>query len=328
VTEAGGAPAAPVCVVVVRWNAAEETARCLSSLRAVRYPNLTICLVDNASTDGAAPRLAEAFPQIETLVLPENRGYAGGCNAGIDWARQMGMQYVLLLNNDTVVDSELIWALVDRAEALRGPAILAPKILYLDRPDRIWSAGSHLDRRSPPGLHIGMDEDACSRDADVEVDWASGCALFFPMSVVDRIGPMEERYFLYLEDVDWCLTARRHAIPIWYVPSARLWHAVSAATGTLVSGSTHYYAARNTYLLVFRHFRAVERVRLAARLSWTLLKATIRTAFSPSYRHDPVCQARAVALLDAARGRGGRCRLFDGNVSVARPSTSRKGSAA
>src|SRR5579884_2173402 len=241
------AAAPPVCVVVVRWNAAEETARCLASLQAVRYPNLTICLVDNASTDGAAGQLATAFPAVTTVTLPENLGYAGGCNAGIAWARRAGATYVLLLNNDTVVDPDLFTALVHRAEALARPVILTPKILFMDRPDRIWSAGSRLDRRRPPGLHIGMDDDEHRHNVPAEVDWATGCALFFPLSVVDRIGPMDERYFLYLEDVDWCLRARKHGVPVWYVPEARLWHEVSTTVNTLARGSLRYYVYRNTY---------------------------------------------------------------------------------
>jgi GT2 family glycosyltransferase len=295
-------------VVVVHWNAPDETRRCLISLQQVAYRPMTICLVDNGSTDGSGTALAREFPAIDVVTLPDNRGYAGGCNAGIRRARELGAKYVLVLNNDTILDAGCLEALVSHAEAMDGPAILAPKILRLDRPDRIWSAGSRLDRRAPPGLHIGQDEDEWLHATPRQVDWATGCALFFPASVIDRIGLMEERFFLYLEDTDWCLQARAHGVPVWYVPDARLWHEVSASTTTLVQGAVQYYATRNRYLLAMRNARALGRRRIGVALeaAWWFSKSRARLFLFPSYRRDRSYRARADGLADAVRNRFGR----------------------
>jgi GT2 family glycosyltransferase len=303
-TAASDAPL--VCVVVVRWNAAEETARCLRSLLQGTYPNAAIVVVDYASTDGAGPALAREFPSVTFLTMRENLGYAGGCNAGVAWARRAGARYVFLLNNDTVVEANALDLLVRRAQSLDRPAILAPKILRADHPDRVWSAGARLDRRRPPGLHIGMDEDERLHNQPAEVDWATGCALFFPMSVVDRVGLMDARYFLYLEDTDWCLRARRAGVPVWFVPEARLWHEVSVSVSSLRRGSLRYYVYRNTYRFVFRNLGPRERILFGVDLLWTLAKIGVRVALFPSYRADREYHARTVALLDVVRGRTGR----------------------
>lgn len=294
-----------VGVVVINWNGAAQSRLCLRSLLAVAYPAVRILLIDNGSADGSGATLAREFPAVEVLALPENRGYAGACNAGIGWARRSGMRYVWLLNNDTAVEAGALSALVSAAERTGAPAILAPTILTGGEAERIWSAGGVVRWPWLEREHIAAGAPAGAGPAAGPVAWASGCSLFFPLDVADRVGPMDERYFLYLEDVDWCLTARRRGISVWLVPEARVWHAVSRSTRSLDPRVLRYYACRNYFLLAARHCGPVGRAWVAGRLVVTLAKIGLRSALFPSYRRDSYYHAQTRGLLDFLRGRHG-----------------------
>ena len=299
----------PVVVVVVNWNGASQTRQCLKSLQNLDYPNVEICLVDNGSTDGSGHQLASEFSEVNVLALESNLGYAGGCNAGIKWAEQSGAEYVWLLNNDTTVDSSSLKSLVTRGEELRSggaTAILAPKILFTAEPNKIWSAGGSLRWPWLERVHVGMGDEDNSFTMPAQLDWASGCSLFFPTSVANDVGPLDERYFLYLEDVDWCLRARRRGTQIWFVPEARIWHNVSQSVKTVDSRDLRYYVNRNYYILAFDHCGPIGRAWAALRLVVTLLKATVRSLLFASYRRDSYYQSQTRALLDFLRGRFGR----------------------
>jgi len=298
-----------VGVVVVNWNGAAQSRECLASLEGADYANTRVCLVDNGSTDDSALTLGREFPAVEVLSLPVNLGYGGGCNAGFGWAKATGLDYVLLLNNDTVLHPNALRSLVARAEELRAAgkaAVLAPMILYASAPSTVWSAGGSLRWPWLERDHIGMGDDAAKHDEPREVTWASGCALFCSTQVADLIGPFDERYFLYLEDVDWCLRARRKGASIWFVPEALLWHKVSLTTREVDSRDLRYYYARNYYLLAFSHCGPVGRAWASLRLCVTLAKASVRSLAFPSYRRDSLYQSQSRAIVDFLRRRYGK----------------------
>ncbi len=135
--------------------------------------------------------------------------------------------------------------------------------------------------------------------------WASGCSLFCSAETARRIGPMEESYFLYLEDVDWCLSARRQGIPVYYAPAARIYHGVSVSVRRLDAPHVTYYAWRNYYRLVWRHGSAGHRLLAASDLLSRFAKTAVRLVLFPDFRRDPRYAARTRALIDAARGRYG-----------------------
>lgn len=309
------APDPAVGIAVVNWNGADQSRRCLRSLRGLAYPSHKVCLVDNGSTDGGADLLKGEFPDVDVLTLPANRGYAAGCNAGIEWAKQAGMRYVWLLNNDTTVDAGSLHALVTRAKKLRRlgqESILAPKILFSDAPSKIWSAGGYLIRPWLKGEHFGIGDHEERFDTPRQLEWASGCALFFSTATADTIGPMDERYFLYLEDLDWCLRARRQGVQIWYVPAARLWHDTSRSVMSLDSRIVRYYSYRNYYLLGFAHSGLLGRLWFSLHLAVTCFKIGLRVLLFPSYRRNRYYHARTRALVDLLKRRFGKAPFGDG----------------
>jgi GT2 family glycosyltransferase len=126
-----------VNVVVLNWNQLELTLECLESLQDVQYPHLHITLVDNGSTDGSATEIRSRYPGVQVIESAHNLGFSAGNNVGIRHAMEQGADYVVLLNNDTVVDSSFVTALVEVGEADRELGLLAPKMFYYDRPKTI-----------------------------------------------------------------------------------------------------------------------------------------------------------------------------------------------
>lgn len=297
-------PVPHIAVIIVNWKGAEATIGCLQSLKQSGHPCLRFIVVDNDSGDGSPARIQAAHPQVELLIAPTNLGYAGGFNLGRAAALAAGADYLWLLNNDVAVAPDAAERLVE-ADREHGPALLSPKILFGSQPNRLWWAGG----RFTPDLksyHIGIGEPDDGRyDRCQSIAWATGCSLFCSAAIARRLGPMDERYFLYLEDVDWSLRAQARGIPIIYVPTARLYHDVSLSATTLQSGQVWYYSWRNYYLLVQQHGGWRQRLGALADLGSRFVKIGTRCLFFPAYRHDAYYQARTRGLLDYVRGRFG-----------------------
>lgn len=291
-------------MIVVNWNDLGASVECLRSVLQAS-PDAMPILVDNGSPEDATAECRRLLPGVRVLRLSENRGYAGGCNAGAEAAIADGAGYLLLLNNDTVLEADTIPALL-RAHERHPDTILAPKIVYADAPEVVWSAGGRVWGALLENEHVGKGDDTSLHTRPGPVDWASGCALFLSVDTYRRLGPMDERYFLYLEDVDWCLRGRRAGIATWFVPEAVVRHQVSRTLRSeRWSPHVRYYAYRNKYGLALRQGRPALRPLVIADAVWTLLKALARSALSSPYRRDAYYHMRTRAVLDFLRGRWG-----------------------
>jgi GT2 family glycosyltransferase len=302
-------PAPRVAVVVVNWKETATTLDCLRSLRASRYPNVVIVAVDNGSPEDPTTILQCQAPGVEVVRLATNAGFAAGANAGARHAIELGADFLFFLNNDATIDRQTIPALL--ADSGAHPlSIHAPRIVYARDPGRIWSAGGSIVRPWMKNHHIGQDEPASGHRRSRRVDWATGCAIFAPVAVYTGTGPFDEAFFLYLEDVDWCLRAAARGFPTRYVAHAVVRHAVSTTVRHhLPAAQLRYYAYRNYYRLAFRHAPVWARPLVALELLWTLLKTTLRWTGFPAYRHDRLYHARTRAIADFLRGRWGPAPL-------------------
>ncbi|HEX8066679.1 MAG TPA: glycosyltransferase family 2 protein [Thermoleophilaceae bacterium] len=244
-----------VAVVVLSWNRCDDTLACLDSLRRVRWDRLSPILVDNGSTDGTLEAVGSRFPEVELIRSEENLGFAEGNNVGLRAALAAGADYVLILNNDTVADERLVEELV--AEARRRPdaAALCPMIYYVDPPDRIWYAGARFDPRAiHNGRHTGYGErDRGQYGAVREIGRATGAAMLVSREAIERVGYLDGRLFLQVEDVEWSLRMRAAGYRILFVPAGKVWHHVSVASGGERATATAYYEMRNTLEVCARH---------------------------------------------------------------------------
>lgn len=296
-------------IIVLTWNQRQLTLDCLASLAQLTYPaeRLMLIVVDNGSADGTAQAIREHYPDVVVLENGDNLGFAEGNNVGIRYAMDQGVDYVMLLNNDTVVDPAMLTELLNVAESDLEIGIVGPKMLYFDPPDVIWSAGNKIDWDHGGLIRLQAEErDTGVDETPLEVDYVTGCGVCLRRAVIEKIGMLDARFFIYYEESDWCLRAHQAGWRVLYVPQARLWHKVSAAMGT-ASPATDYYMARNVLLFIAKHHRGVHRLRY-------LLKVTGRTLLTiAAYTFKPHGgarirnrNARLLALRDALLGRWGK----------------------
>jgi GT2 family glycosyltransferase len=218
------------CIVVLNWNGADETIACLESLAPVLVKGYKLLVVDNGSTDGSSEKIRSAFPAVEQLRLPANLGYAGGNNAGFRRVQESQAEFVIFLNNDTIVDAVFCAPLLEtlRLQPLAGIAV--PKIYYWDQPDLLWYAGGVVKLSTGLICHVGLrQKDAPEFDRPGSTDYATGCCFAMRCCDFEAVGGFDESFAMYAEDVDLSLRVRALGKSIEYVPSSRVWHKVSAS---------------------------------------------------------------------------------------------------
>lgn len=298
-----------VCIVVLNWNQRDLTLDCLESLGELEYPpdRLQIIVVDNGSDDGTALAVRQGFPSVTVLENDDNLGFAEGNNVGIRHAMALGTDYVMLLNNDTVVDPAMLTALLDVAQRNSNIGIVGPKMLYFDPPDVIWCAGNRVDWETGGLIRLRADQADTENDEPVtKVDYITGCGICLRREVIEEIGLLDPRFFIYYEETDWCLRAHKGGWQVLCVPRARLWHKVSAAMGTQ-SPATDYYMARNRLLFIAKHQQGLCRIRLLVKAAARTLLTVAAYAFKPhGGRRTPNRNARLLGLRDAILGRWGK----------------------
>ncbi len=276
-----------VTAIVLNWCKEADTAACLDSLAASRYESLDVMLVDNGSPDGSGDRLHTRFPSVDYLQTGVNLGYAGGNNRGMERALDRNADYLLVLNNDTVVDSDCVANLV-RASEHTGAPVVAPLILYFDEPNVVWYGGGAFSRMRALGRHVHENQLADSGQGQCATTFVCGCCFLVRADVARRIGGFDESFFAYVEDVELSLRMLNAGVEMLYEPSARVLHRVSRQdVGTpwqirqrdrnrrrLVR--IHYDAlARLQFGLWFYPTRAVHLLRYAALRDWERARAIV-----------------------------------------------------
>jgi GT2 family glycosyltransferase len=255
-----------VVTVVLNWNGRDDTLACLESLERLDWPSHATIVVDNGSTDGSVEAIEAENPEVIVVPTGRNLGFAAGNNVGLRAALAAGADYVMLLNNDTLVAPDLLRHLVSEAERRPDAGALCPLIYYLDRPDRIWYAGARFDaRRGHNGRHTGYGEtDRGQYDRVRETGRGTGAAMLVRRAAIEEVGLLDGELYLQVEDVEWSLRMRRAGWRIFFVPAGKVWHRVSVTTGGEHSAATAYYEMRNT-LAVCDRYAPLRGVRAARR---------------------------------------------------------------
>jgi GT2 family glycosyltransferase len=243
-----------IYIIVLNYNRREDTLDCISSLFRMDYPNFKVLMVDNASSDGTADAVRTQYPQAEVLQNEKNLMYAGGNNAGIELALEHGADWVLLLNNDTVVDERLLSEMVDAARSHPEAGVLGPMIYYDPQksgkggregtgdgeskvrqpaqPETIWYAGGIVKLWMGLTAHRGLREEDVGQYVTVEAtDYVTGCAMLISRACLDKVGLLDTSYGMYAEDADFSLRAREAGFSLMFVPGGKVWHKVSMSAG-------------------------------------------------------------------------------------------------
>lgn len=317
-----------VTIIVLNWNGGDDTLQCMESLQALRYTKVKFVLVDNGSTDGSVQRVREAKLARPPFIIEThaNLGFAEGNNVGIRHALANGADFVLLLNNDTVVAPDLLDELVAAAQASPRAAVLSCKIFYFDDPQRIWYAGARWLAQRRHFEHVGIGQlDGPAFDVPSETGYASGCAFFMRADALRDIGLLDARYFLTYEESDLCYRARDAGWSVLYAPRGRLWHKVSASFGGAESPLQLYFYSRNSLLWAERHLPRRDWLALLAHVLRDALRVDLGPsgaasrprraiwAWGAAWRRvrrggtDPHARARWLGLCDYLTRRFGNC---------------------
>jgi len=263
----------------VNWNRRDDTLECLRSLEHQTYANLRLLVVDNGSTDGSADAITKELPGTEMLLLSENRGFAGGANAGIRGALARGADLICLVNNDTVADPAMVSHLVQGLSPNTG--MVAPKIYYTCDPERIWSVGGNCHALTTEMTDKGTGQlDRGQWDSVLERHFLVGCALLIRREVFEKVGVFDERFISYYEDMDYCVRVRGAGYRLFLVPQAHLWHKVAQSSGGSDSPRERYSMARGSVLFFRKHvhgwrwlfvipYRLLSAIKTIARLTLT-----------------------------------------------------------
>ncbi len=261
-----------ISIIILTWNAYKMTLDQLQDAKKLDTAGLDVemVIVDNGSEDGTQEKLANfhmpnmSYKFIET---GNNLGFAGGNNFGIRYAFENRADYVILMNNDLILSSDLIQKMVSLAESDKKIGLIAPKMYFAKgyefHKDRysskdlgrvIWYAGGIIDRNNVYSEHRGVDEvDIGQYNKVEETDFANGACMLVSRDLYNNIGTIDETFFLYWEDADFSEKARRAGFKVVYTPDTCLWHMVSASTGSSGSPSNDYFLIRNRLIFGLRY---------------------------------------------------------------------------
>ncbi len=277
-------PAAPphVAAIILNHQRPGDTLACLDSLAATSYPRLTTLVLDLGTGPAFAAEMSRRFPNVEVVALPANAGYAGNNNLGLKLALERQADWVLLLNDDTLVDRACLEHLVRAGEESARHGLVGPTVYHANEPQVIQSAGGQLDSQWR-SLHLGQNElDVGQLGVSARrVDWLSGCALLARREAIESTGPLDDRFFLYWEETEWCLRARRRGWHVLQVPQAKVWHK-GVQRHYQRSPDVTYYSARNRWLVFMLH-QAPLRARLGALAEY--VRTLLAWTFRPKWRH-------------------------------------------
>lgn len=313
-----------VCLVTVLYNSEDGVPDFLASLLAQTLREWRLVVVDNASADRARA-LVEACgdPRISVVANRSNFGFAKAANQGLVEAVRSGSDFFVLINNDTSFGPDFLRDFVAVREDA-GASVLAPRIMRRRDPGRTWYAGGHLERgwalRS-----VHEDHDPSDTRAYRTVQYATGCCLGITRSALERVGLLDESFFVYWEDADFCLRLEQAAIPVTYCREPMLLHEGGAASGGEFTRSYNRHFYRSYAQLLRKHFGLRHAVPSLLRLAkmrvlrrtqdWRtvpgIVAATLAGLFAP-LRPEPRL-APATARAGVAAGQAARIGVRHGN---------------
>ena len=278
-----------VFVSILNFNGSNNTLDCLESLRKINTSDfkLTILVIDNNSSEKLNMQNG-SFGEIKLKVIKnkQNLGFSGGHNIGIKYALECGADYILILNNDTYVDNNFLVELLRVMGENKNVGIVVPKIYFAPgfeyHKDRysekekgkvLWYAGGKMDWNNVIGHNRGVDElDKGQFNKVEETEFATGCCMLIKKEVFEKIGSFDDKYFLYYEDADFTVKAKKKGFRIYYVPKSIIWHKNAESAGGSGSVLQDYYITRNRLLFGFRYAPARSRLALFRESLSLLLK--------------------------------------------------------
>jgi hypothetical protein len=249
-----------VVVIILNWNGLNDTLECLTSVFRLDYPEFEVIVVDNGSSDESVETIRCKFPQVILIENRKNLGFTGGNNVGMRYAMKHGADYVWLLNNDTVVETDSLAKLVDAGEQSLEIGLVSPRIYDYDSPEKVQFMGSYVDF-----AHFSNTKVIDAKELDDQqiqsnlVLW--GTALLIKREVIETVGYLSDKYFAYLEDCDYSFRALKANYRTSVRIDAHILHKGAKSTG-LHSPIHVFLGTRNLYFLWKEHTQGFRKIFL------------------------------------------------------------------
>ncbi len=263
-----------VFIIILNWKNWPDLKECLESVKNNDYPNYRVIIVDNDSKE--KPNISD--PEIKIIYNKENLGFSGGNNVGIKYALENNADYVLLLNDDTVVEQDFLTELIKATESAPEIGLAGSKIYYHEDRNKIWSAGGKINWFYNKGTLRGWgknDQGQYDNPAIQETPHLTGCCLLVKRETIKKIGLLSEDYFLYYEDTDWCFRARKAGYKCIFVPKSKIWHKISRSA--VAESSTYiYYHVRNGLIFSSKFAPIYIKPFVHLDVLWRILKQIIK----------------------------------------------------
>lgn len=239
-----------IYIILVNYNGYADTVDCVNSLLKIQYQNYKIVIVENASKDSELLK-KDQFLNENTIILyaQENKGFSDGNNIGIKYAMQFNPDYLLLLNNDTVVQSDFLNHLVNTAENHEKIGIVTGRIYYHKNHENLWYSGGQYNRNSGKTNQVMYDK---SINEEKKITFASGCLMLVSKECIQKVGLLDDSYFMYSEDTDYCCRVCDAGLEIIWNPNSIIFHKVSASVGDN-SVFQQYYITRNNFIMTKKY---------------------------------------------------------------------------
>jgi len=223
-----------ISIIIIHFFGIDYIIDCLGSVFKSDYPNFEVIVVFNGNKDSSYEIIKQKFPQVISVLNKKNLGFAKANNQGI---KKSSGEVVFLLNDDIIIHPKLISVLVKELMSSADIGIVGPKIYYRDEPEKIWFAGGMINWVKQETYHLGRNvNDKNWQDNEKKVDFISGCALMIKKEIINKIGLLDEKFFAFYEDADWCQKAKKAGYKIIYVPFGGVWHHKSATAGKIFFG--------------------------------------------------------------------------------------------
>ena len=247
-----------VYIIVLNWNGALDTLACIKSLMKLKYPYFEIVVVDNGSIDDSVEKISKNYPEVKIIEAEKNLGFALGNNIGIKYALNKFAEYILILNNDVLVDEIFLSNLMRAATQDKSYSIFAPQIRLYPAKDYLWYAGGRmiLPIASVKMFNRNKRVKNSRISKNQKIDFVTGAAMLVRAEAFKKIGGFDKRFFIYWEETDWEERAKRANMRMMYVPESILYHKVARSSGGEGNPKMQYYFFRNNLLFAQKNLKA------------------------------------------------------------------------
>lgn len=286
-----------VYIIIINYNNYQDTIECIGSLEKISYKNFEILIIDNNSSNDSINKIKASFNKYETIQLKDNLGFAGGNNVGIKKAMEDDADFILLLNNDTIVETNFLDEMINSFyNNAKNVGIVGPKI-YSYYNKQLSEDTGNIDFFKFTTNNNSYNKNKNKYELGQEVNFISGCCMLIKKEVFDTVGFLPEEYFMYYEDTDFCTKALEKEFKILYNPKALIYHKESSSTGGKESPFSIKWNNRNRIIFMHKYKYKVSKFSFLCSKLYIYVTRFIRI-LQYIFKND---KERAYAIYDGLR---------------------------